>query len=376
MKQIVHQHLVLSLLLVLAAGPLSEVACAAGSAETPSTTVPADPLRLTPAEIKAAGIVVSVAAPRIVTDRLQAPGEVKVDAYSTTLISPRVASQVIARKAKLGDVVAVGQPLVVLSSIEVAAAQGRLIIASLDWSRVAALGAQAVSARRYNEALVQRDQAMAELRAYGMSDGQIGRLLRQGSAAADGRFELLAPSAGRVTSDDFMVGERIEPGRALFTIVAEDTVWVEARLAPGDAERVKTGAAASVLAHGTELAGTVVQRSHQTDATTRTASLRIRVPNRQDLLHAGELVEARVAVASQTRQLAVPSASIVLIDNQATVFIRPRPGGTFEPVSVEVGESRDGWTEVKQGLQSGTAYVSQGAFVLKARILRSRLGEE
>jgi cobalt-zinc-cadmium efflux system membrane fusion protein len=33
------------------------------------------------------------------------------------LVSPRVASQVLARKVRLGDVVKAGQPLVVLSSV-------------------------------------------------------------------------------------------------------------------------------------------------------------------------------------------------------------------------------------------------------------------
>ena len=37
---------------------------------------------------------------------------------------------------------------------------------------------------------------------------------------------------GRVTTDDFLLGERIQPGRALFTLVEEDTVWVVAQLAP------------------------------------------------------------------------------------------------------------------------------------------------
>jgi len=191
---------------------------------------PANPLALDAKAIKDAGIVLDKAAPRALTDELKAPGEVKADAYSTVLVSPRVESQVLARKAKLGDVVKAGDALVVLSSVEVATTQGALIVAEQDWQRIASLGPQAVSARRYNEAKVQRDQARAKLRAYGLSDGQIGGLLRKGSAGADGSFELLAPAAGRVTTDEFLVGERVEPGRTLFTLVKEDSVWVVAQM--------------------------------------------------------------------------------------------------------------------------------------------------
>jgi cobalt-zinc-cadmium efflux system membrane fusion protein len=271
-------------------------------------------------------------------------------------------------------VVKPGQPVVVLSSVEVAETQGALIMAEQDWQRIASLGPQAVSARRYNEARVQRDQARAKLRAYGLSDGQIGALLREGSAAANGSFELLAPTAGRITTDEFLLGERVEPGRALFTLVEEDTVWVVAQVAPGDAGRIRIDDRARIRAHDTVIAGTVIGRSHQTDERTRTVPVRIEVDNRKDLLHPGELVEVRVAVGGSTQQLAVPDAAVVLLQNQPTVFVA-RGSGRFDPVSVMTGDTRDGWTVIRQGLAPGDRYVRQGAFALKARLLRSQLGE-
>jgi cobalt-zinc-cadmium efflux system membrane fusion protein len=350
---------------------LPTVPAAAGTAEDTGS-----PLVLDAEAIKAAGIVVDVLTVRAVSDEIKAPGEVKVDAYNTVLVTPRVASQVIARKARLGDVVAAGAPLVALSSVEVAETQGQLIVADQDWQRVASLGVQAVSARRYNEALVQRDQAKAKLKAYGLSDGQIASLIRRGSSAADGSFELLAPHAGRVTTDSFLVGERIEPGRPLFTLVTEASVWVEAHLSPAFAEKVKEGDPVTVVAHGADFPGKVVQRSHQTDEKTRTVDVRIQVPNEKDLLHPGELVEARIAIASATRQLAVPAEAVVLLQNQATVFVRGKKAGQFEPVAIRTGDTRDGWTEVKEGLAAGVPYVRIGAFALKARMLRSQLGDD
>lgn len=345
------------------------------SAQTPAERRE-DPLQLDAAAIKEAGIVVDTLRPRAMNDLIVAPGEVKADAYSTVLVSSRIAAHVVARRAKLGDVVAAGAPLVELSGVEVAETQGQLIVASQDWQRVSALGPQAVSARRYNEALVARDQARAKLRAYGLSEGQIARVVKRGSSAADGRFELLAPHAGRVTTDDFLVGQRVEPGQTLFTIVTESTVWVEAHLPPAAARDVKQGDAVTVSAHGTDLPGSVLQRSHQTDETTRTVAIRIRVDNRKDLLHPGELVESRIAVGLATEQLAVPAEAVLLMQNQPTVFVRRGAAGPFEAVPVDTGATRNGWTPIRQGLRAGDSYVSKGAFALKARILRSQLGED
>jgi membrane fusion protein, heavy metal efflux system len=355
--------------------PLSACALAFAmfAAQAPAEQT-ANPLILDARAVQEAGIVVSRLATRELAEELKAPGEVKIDAYSTVLVSPRIESMVLARKVQLGDVVKAGQPLVMLSSVQVAEAQGALIVAEQEWRRVSSLGPQAVSGRRYTEVQVQRDQARARLRAYGLSDGQIQSVLRAGSAKADGSYALLAPVDGRITTDAFLVGERVDAGRMLFTLVKEDSVWVEARMPPAEAERVAPGSAARVQIHDQSLPGTVVQRSHQTDEQTRTVPVRIEVDNRRDLLHPGELVDARVAVGGK-RALAVPTEAVVLLQNQSTVFIA-NGVGAFEPVAVQVGETRDGWVELRQGLKPGTSYVSKGAFALKARLLRSQLGEE
>lgn len=345
---------------------------APAGAQTPTA---AGPLNLNPAALSKAGISIATATRQVVKDELEAPGEVKANAYSTVLVSPRVEAQVIARKARLGEVVKARQPLVVLSSVQVAETQGALIVAEQDWRRIASLGPQAVSARRYNQAKVQRDLARAKLRAYGLSNGQIRSLLRKGSAAADGSFELLAPASGRITTDRFVIGERVMPGHTLFTLVKEDTVWVEAQLSPADAERVKPGTEARILAHDVSLLGKVIQRSHQSNERTRTVPVRIVVDNRKDLLHPGEMVEVRLGVNGTSRELVVAKAAIVLLQNQPTVFLE-KAKGRFEPIPVRPGDTRGGWTVIKQGLQAGDRYVKQGAFTLKARLLRSKLGDD
>jgi len=333
-----------------------------------------NPLKLDPSAIQEAGIVVSKLTTREMAEEIKAPGEVKMDAYSTVLVSPRIESMVLSRQVKLGDVVKAGQPLVLLSSVQVAETQGALIVAEQEWRRVSSLGPQAVSGRRYTEVQVQRDQARARLRAYGLADGQIQGVLRAGSVGADGSYALLAPTDGRITSDSFLVGERVDAGRTLFTLVKEDSVWVEAQLPPFEAGRVAPNAAARVLIHQQSLPAKVVQRSHQTDEKTRTVAVRMAVDNRRDLLHPGELVDARIAVGGRSA-LAVPAEAVVLLQNQSTVFVASG-NGAFEPVAVQLGDTRDGWVELRQGLKPGVSYVSKGAFALKARLLRSQLGEE
>lgn len=329
--------------------------------------------RMDQAAQRSEGVVIARAIERTLQGELKAPGEVRANGYATVLVTPRVASQVIERKARLGDTVRAGQPMVTLSSVEVAEAQGALIVAEREWQRVSALGADAVSGRRYTEVKVQRDQARARLRAYGLSDPQVASLLRAGSSRADGSFDLLAPAAGRVTSDEFMLGERVEPGKTLFTLIDEDSVWVEAQLSPGDATRLRRGGPARIMAHGQSLKGEIIQLPHQANLQTRTVPVRVQVANRDDLLHQGEFVDVYVATGNDERTLAVPDEAVVLVQNQPTVFV-VAGDGEFEAQPVSVGPSQGGWTAIREGLGRDRSIVVKGTFALKARLLKSQIG--
>jgi cobalt-zinc-cadmium efflux system membrane fusion protein len=333
-----------------------------------------DPLVVDAATRKSLGIVTQPLAPETLADELRAPGEVKANAYATTLVSPRIPAQVLRRHAKLGDTVRAGQALVTLSSVEVAEAQSALIVAERDWARVKQLGAEAVSAKRYTESQVARDQAFAKLRAYGVGDGDIAALTREGSRRASGEFALAAPQAGRVTTDDFIAGERVEPGKVLFTLVDESRVWVEAQLPPDAAERIESGAVTRIVAHGKPLEGRVVQLSHRTTEASRTTPVRIEVGNESDALHAGEFVEAFIATREKVSALSVPTEAIVQLQGQPSVF-KLTSASRFEAAAVKSGAARGDRTVIEQGINPGDVVAVKGAYALKARLLKSQLGE-
>lgn len=333
-----------------------------------------NPLALDAATINQLGIVTAVLEPQLLVDELRAPGEVKANGYATTLVSPRIPAQIVRRQVKLGDEVKVGQALVTLSSVEVAETQGAYIVAEREWQRVKSLGVEAVSAKRYTEAQVAQDQARAKLRAYGIGEGEIAALLKQGSARANGEFVLTSPQAGRITTDAFVTGERVEPGKVLFTIVNEGTVWVEAQLAPELAERVDTGSAVRIVAHEQSFTGHVAQRSHHTEEGSRTMPVRIEVANEGDRLHTGEFVEAFISTKERTQALAVPTEAIVQLQGQPSVFIA-KGKEHFEARPITSGAVRGTQTLVTQGLTAGDIVVVKGAYVLKARLLKSQLGE-
>jgi len=306
---------------------------------------------------------------------ISAPGEVRMNAYRSARVTPRITAQVVARRARLGEEVEAGQPLVSLSSVPMAEAQGSLIEADREWTRVRELGRDVVSEARYVAAQVARQRSYAAVAAYGMTQPQIDALLASGDASrALGEFDLLSPQAGTVILDDFVVGELVEPGRALFEISDESVLWVEAQLNSADVARVAPGTATRVSRDNAHwLDGTVVQLRHRLDETTRTQGVRIEVGNRDDELHSGDYVDVVLETAATTGVVAVPSDAIVLMDGAPSVF--KVEGDELHPVPVETGVSSSGWTEIKAGLAVDDEVVTQGAFLVKSLMLKSQMGE-
>ena len=284
------------------------------------------------AAMKAGGIRVEVLKAGAQGEQLRAPGEVLDNAYGTTLITPRVEALVVRRQAKLGDEVRAGTPLVTLASVEVSDAQAELRIAEQEWQRVSALGREAVSGRRIAEAKVAVDRARAKAQAYGLPGTAAG--------GVNGQFTLNAPHAGRITEDNFVVGERIEPGRALYRLVDESVVWVDAKLPADAVPRIAVGSPATVVTGGQRMTGKVLRAAHRTSEATRNAVVRIEVPNKDDRLHGGDFVDVYLDAAADraggSAVLAVPTQALVQLDGDTVVF-RRNAEGALEAVPVRTG---------------------------------------
>ncbi|MFQ5644101.1 MAG: efflux RND transporter periplasmic adaptor subunit [Thiogranum sp.] len=360
------------LLAALCTGPAALLPVQAGE----GAGAVAGSLEMTAAKRQAQGIRTAIVAPHVLAGIIMAPGEVRINTYASSQVTPRISAQVVARHARLGDEVTKDQPLVTLSSVAMAEAQGALVEADREWNRVRKLGRKVVSEKRYVAAQVARQRAYATVRAYGMTGVQIKRLLAEGDAArATGGFDLPSPQAGTIIHDDFVVGELIEPGKVLFEISDESVLWVEAMLNPEDAARIVIGAPARVSVDGVQwLDGKVIQRHHRLDETTRTRSIRIEVDNSTDRLHPGQFVQAAVQSSTAAAVMAVPREAIVLFQGSPSVF--RVEGDALNPQPIETGVTRVGYTEVKAGLTDGDEVVVQGAFLIKSLLLKSQIGDE
>jgi len=333
-------------------------------------------LILTSEQLKKNGVVIGRVAKREVSKTITAPGEVVLDAYQSSKVTPRIASHVLARHVILGEGVTKGQPLVRLSSVEMARAQGEALIAANEWRRIQKIGRETVSDRRFTEAQVAMQQAIARVQTFGMTQAQVREFLNTNdSSQATGAYNLLSPQNGTVMSDDFLVGERVEAGQILFELTDESTLWVEAKVSAPAANQIREATVARVSVDGAQWQnGEILLVSHSLDEQTRTRMVRIQLDNQDDLFHRGEFVQVELELGGGSEAIIVPKTAVVNLQGSSAVF-QVIGRDRLQAVTVETGRVEGSWVEIRSGLSADDEVAIEGAFGLKAELLNQQGGD-
>ena len=340
-------------------------------------------LKLTAEEQALAGIKFEEVSSRAFEDSVSVTATIRPNQDRIAKIAPRVEGRIVSVSANLGDNVRAGQSLAIMDSLAIGEAQSALLraqsserVAQADFKRAESLSAEEIIPQK--ELLRSRgelERASAESRA--ASDRL--RLLG-GSASASGRaqstFALTAPFAGTVIQKKATIGELGSPAEAVFTIADLSKVWIEANLTDELLSKVKTGAAATVTVGaypGERFSGRVAYIANVLDKDSRTIAARIEVPNKDGRLKPEMFATANIATGGQLEAISVPDGAILLLQGQPTVFVSE--GGGFQPRAVETGEKISGRTVIKSGLKPKEQVVAAGAYALKARMLKSQIGD-
>ena len=339
------------------------------------------PLRLTGDEARRAGIQVQRLEPATAAETVELFGTVEVNQDRLVRVVPPVSGRLTKIDVSLGDAVRPGDRLAVIESSEggearaaYTQAQSELALSETNLRRISGLASAGSLARKeevkartdYEKARAALNAAASKLNAYGLQLGGSGT----------GALTLVAPLGGTVTEKAAVVGEQAQAHQALFSIGDLSSLWIQANLFERDLGRVSVGSAAtvSVAAYPRKtFEGKLTYISSVLDRETRTAKARIEVANPTGELKPGMFATVSVATEGGEPALLVPETALVLVQGQMTAFIAEGEG--FEPRPVETGGQRGGKIIVSSGLEAGDEVVVAGTYALKARLLKSQIGE-
>jgi membrane fusion protein, heavy metal efflux system len=348
-----------------------------------------------PAKAREAAAIKSVAAAvRPLAPVLRATAAIKPNEYRLAHVGPRIPGKAIEVRALLGNTVEAGQTMAFLDSLELgekksAFLQSRtnLDVARRNYTREARLFKQQISSEKeYLEAKGEFERSEAAfrsareaLRLVGLADGEIDQITWGGTGYPLSHFPLLAPFAGTVVEQHITIGELIEPKESPYTIADLTTVWALLDIYEKNLALVSLGDAVEIAVEaypGAVFRGQVAYVSSLLDPATRTAQARVEVENHDGRLRPGMFATATIsAPASAGRTaLVVPRDAIQQVHGKPIVFVEGL-AGAYQMRELTLGLEAGADVEVVAGLAADERVVTDGAFYLKATVLKEELGD-
>jgi Cu(I)/Ag(I) efflux system membrane fusion protein len=182
------------------------------------------------------------------------------------------------------------------------------------------------------------------------------------------RIEWTSPRDGIVLERNVSEGMRAQPGESLFRIADHSVMWAIIDVAERDLGALRVGQRATVRARGfpgREFSGKINVIYPQVARETRTARVRVELPNPELLLIHDMYVDAEIETGSAEPVLAVPENAVLDSGGRQAVLI-DKGEGRFEPREVKLGHRDGGFVEVSEGLVEDDRVVTSANFLIDA----------
>ncbi len=316
------------------------------------------------------------------TAEIQTTGTVDWDADHTTQAITQVSGPISRIVADLGRRVAAGDPLLYVSSPDLAnaissyrKAANRLDLAKRTLDRDNDLLAHHVIAPKdleaaqadYNDAFTEVQNDLQALQIFGVTAREIDEAQRQ-NLPVRSEMAVRSPIAGVVVQKLVLPGQLVQAGTTTcFAVSDTSTVWVQGHLHDEELGSVRIGDPVDVREQGAPapLRGTVAYVGAMLDPATRTTPVRVVTVNSRGVLKKDQFVDLVVHTSARREVLTVPTSAVLYTGENLPVVYRQVEKGRFARTPIQVGAQRDGQFEVLSGLRAGDIIVAEGGVFLQ-----------
>ncbi|MBR9988909.1 MAG: efflux RND transporter periplasmic adaptor subunit [Gemmatimonadetes bacterium] len=327
-------------------------------------------VHLTPELVASLGVTTVLAEIAPLTRTIRTTGNVVYDETRLTTVAPKFSGFVERLHVDFtGQAVRRGEPLLEIYSPELVAAQEELLAAHRMVTQMREAASQAVNDRATD--LV--DAARRRLLLWDISPSQVQQIERSGQVRRT--LTLHAPSTGFVTEKMVQAGQAVETGMALYRLADLSTVWVEADIYEQDLRFVQLGQTmhVEIAAYpGEQFQGQVSYIYPEVRMDTRTARIRISLPNPGGRIKPGMFATAQLESAVTERAVLVPRDAVMHSGGHDMVFV-DEGGGVYRAREVQVGADMGANTQILSGLLAGERVVKRANFLLdsESRLMES-----
>jgi len=183
-------------------------------------------------------------------------------------------------------------------------------------------------------------------------------------------YPIYAPMSGVVSERGTNVGD-VAGADPMFVIVNPAATILEFHIFPRDLEVVRAGqrVAIQTLDGAPVATGTISGFLTNAQASSGTAVARVSLPNPAGVWRPGMSLKGLVTISGRQVPLAVRTKALQRFRDFTVVFAAY--GNTYEVRMLKLGQQTPEWTEVLGGLDPGTPYVTDGAFLVRADVEKS-----
>jgi cobalt-zinc-cadmium efflux system membrane fusion protein len=359
------------------------------SSSAPAAPLPDVVVTMSQEAMKRAGIELAAATRGFGSSTVRIPGTVEPNAYKQVVVTPLVAGRVTRVLVDLGAEVRSGQTLLEVFSPALAEAQTNYLSATAELgahereldrtTKLVAIGA--ASQQELERLHAEHAAKLASVQSLRSRLVLLGMPAPAIDALAPGQqmeatTNVPAPITGVITERSANVGVNVDTATKLFTVVDLSSVWIVGALYERDFSRVHVGSAASVTASaypGRTVQGRISYIDPQVSPETRTARVRVEVPNPRQELRLGMYADITVAATANSNAVTIPRSAVQTVSDRQVVYIANAAlPGSFTEREVRLGDASGDSVEVVSGIQPGDQIVATGSFFVRAE--RERLG--
>lgn len=329
----------------------------------------AQPVTLTHEQARRIGVTYAVAAMGPLQREIRVVGQLTYDETRVRTIAPKIdgfVEQLFVNAT--GQPVSVGQPLLTIYSPMLVTAQEELLLAK----RLEGEVKDAATDTRQGASDL-RSSARRRLAYWDIPSGEIDAIERSGQVRKT--LTLRSSAGGYVLEKNVVAGQRIMAGDALYRVADLSQVWIEGEVFEQDLAAVRLGQ----LVHadfqalpGEHRMGRISYIYPTINTETRTARVRVVLPNPGLRLKPGMYATLRIAGVERGNVLTVPRGAVLVTGERNLVFVKDPASGQLVPHEVALGVTNDDRVEVLRGLEAGDAVVASATFLVDAE---SNLGK-
>ncbi len=344
-----------------------------------------DRVTLRPELARRAGIRVETVSERPIVATTEVVGAVDFDPAAVSVVGARVQGRVAEVLVELGQQVHRGDALARVETADLGPALADWLTAEAELTAAHAHEARErdlathrlTTATSVEQATASSDSLEARVRgteqvlfAMGLTRAE---LVRARAGRPVDAVTVRAPMDGEVIERPTTLGQVVGPTDPIVRIATVDTVWVNLDVYELDLDRVHEGDEVILVGDGdeeTSFTGRVEHVGPVVDEDTRTAPVRIEVPNVDHELRPGQFVRAELFHEETARAgITVPTEAVMQLGGVPAVFVEVGDFA-YEVRAVELGETVDDAVELRAGIAAGDRVVVAGGFALKSELQR------